>query len=463
MNRTIIRISWLNLKRDRVALGLIFILPIAFFSIFALIFGGMSIGGGDGGISGTRVIIIDLDDSEVSRRFAEEIGRLDAVDPITLRRVTDEDGSSREEPFDEVAARSTIIAGDAAAAIIIPDQFGESFGTFGDDAESIRILYDAANPIAQMALPGLMQAAAMQAAPDVLMQRGLDALGTFGGGLTPQQQDAVDTITPFLRGERDWSELDDDDNDADNATDEASDDAPADDTGFAGLVRVTTENARQNPDDDASSNADMVSYYAAGIGVMFLLFSMAGAGSSLLQEETQGTLERLLTSNVSMTTLLLSNWVFFAVIGAVQLTVMFLWGWLIFGLSLFTAVNLAGFAVMTLGTVMAAAAFGIVLATLCRSQSQLSGMSTIIILVMSALGGSMVPKFVAPGVFETTSLFTFNGWALDGYLQIFWHTAPGTSVGDALLSIVPTLGVLLGMTTVFLLVARLLARRWETV
>jgi hypothetical protein len=54
-----------------------------------------------------------------------------------------------------------------------------------------------------------MQAAAMQAAPDVLMQRGLDTLGTFGGGLTPMQQQAVDTITPFLRGERDWSELDD--------------------------------------------------------------------------------------------------------------------------------------------------------------------------------------------------------------------------------------------------------------
>jgi ABC-2 type transport system permease protein len=459
MNRTIIRISWLNLKRDRVALGLTFILPIAFFSIFALIFGSMSIGGGGDGISGTKVIIIDLDDSDVSRRFAEEIGKLDAVAPITQCTVAADDGTMRREPYDEEAARAAIIAGEAAAAIIIPDRFGATFGTFGGEAESIRILYDAANPIAQMALPGLMQAAAMQAAPDVLMQRGLDTLGTFGGGLTPMQQQAVDTITPFLRGERDWSELDD----AKEAND-ASAGAPADNTGFAGLVRVTTENARQNPDDDdASSSADMVSYYAAGIGVMFLLFSMAGAGGSLLQEEQQGTLERLLTSNVSMTRLLLSHWVFFAVIGAVQLTVMFLWGALVFGLSLFTPVHLAGFAVMTLGTVMAAAAFGIVLATLCRSQSQLSGMSTIIILVMSALGGSMVPKFVAPGVFDTTSLFTFNGWALDGYLQIFWHTAPGTSVAAALGSITPTLGVLLGMTAVFLLIARGLARRWETV
>ena len=40
MIRTLLGIHWLNLRRDFVALGLTFVLPIVFFSIFAVIFGG---------------------------------------------------------------------------------------------------------------------------------------------------------------------------------------------------------------------------------------------------------------------------------------------------------------------------------------------------------------------------------------------------------------------------------------
>ena len=41
---TLLRIGWMNLKRDRVAQALTFLLPIVFFSIFASVFGGQ---GGD--------------------------------------------------------------------------------------------------------------------------------------------------------------------------------------------------------------------------------------------------------------------------------------------------------------------------------------------------------------------------------------------------------------------------------
>ncbi len=37
---TLLRIAWINLRRDRVAQALTFILPIIFFSIFATVFGG---------------------------------------------------------------------------------------------------------------------------------------------------------------------------------------------------------------------------------------------------------------------------------------------------------------------------------------------------------------------------------------------------------------------------------------
>jgi len=51
-------------------------------------------------------------------------------------------------------------------------------------------------------------------------------------------------------------------------------------------------------------------------------------------------------------------------------------------------------------------------------------------------------------------LLTFNAWALDGYLKVFWRQAP-------IWQLWPQVLVLLILTAMFLSVARLLARRWE--
>ena len=69
----------------------------------------------------------------------------------------------------------------------------------------------------------------------------------------------------------------------------------------------------------------------------------------------------------------------------------FLWGWLVFQVELWS--HIPGFLVMTIVTAAAAAAFGIMLGTLCRTRGQLAGMSTTVILLMSAVGGSMFPRF----------------------------------------------------------------------
>jgi ABC-2 type transport system permease protein len=124
-----------------------------------------------------------------------------------------------------------------------------------------------------------------------------------------------------------------------------------------------------------------------------------------------------------------------------------------FGLPL--ASHLPGFFVMTVFTAAAASGFGLLLATISRSRQQLSGLSTIVILAMSALGGSMFPRFLMSETMQKVGLVTFNAWALDGYLKVFWREAP-------LLSLWPEVGVLTCLTVVFMLGARRFARRWET-
>ncbi len=124
-----------------------------------------------------------------------------------------------------------------------------------------------------------------------------------------------------------------------------------------------------------------------------------------------------------------------------------------FGLPLTS--HLPGFFVVTLVTAAAAASFGLVLATVSRSRAQLSGLSTIVILAMSAVGGSMFPRFLMSETRQQFGLVTFNVWALDAYLKVFWREAP-------IWELWPQIAVLTVLTGVFLTVSRLLARRWET-
>ena len=196
----------------------------------------------------------------------------------------------------------------------------------------------------------------------------------------------------------------------------------------------------------------MVAFYAAGIGVMFLLFTASGAAGSLIDEAESGALDRLRSARVGMTTLLAGKLVYCAALASLQLVTMFLWGAAIFHLELFT--HLPGFVVMTAATAFAVASFGMVLATLSRTRPQQAAISTLLILSMSALGGSMFPRFLMPDVMKTIGLFTFNAWAIDGYTKVFWRDEP-------VLHLLPQVAVLVGSGIVLFVIARMLARRWE--
>ena len=55
---------------------------------------------------------------------------------------------------------------------------------------------------------------------------------------------------------------------------------------------------------------------------------------------------------------------------------------------------------------------------------------------------------------QKVGLLTFNAWALDGYLKVFWRQPP-------MWELWPQVLVLSRLTVVFLGIARMLARRWE--
>jgi ABC-2 type transport system permease protein len=185
---------------------------------------------------------------------------------------------------------------------------------------------------------------------------------------------------------------------------------------------------------------------------MFLLFTASGSAGSLLDEQDSGTLDRVLSSRVTMTTLLAGKLTFNTLLAFAQLCVMFLWGWAVFHLDFFS--HIPGFIVMGLCTAVAVAAFGILLASMCHTRAQLGAVSTLLILIMSSVGGSMFPRFLMPPSMQKAGLFTINAWAIDGFTKVFWRDLPLTALW-------PQVAVLLAIGIVLFAVARRVARRWE--
>jgi ABC-2 type transport system permease protein len=196
----------------------------------------------------------------------------------------------------------------------------------------------------------------------------------------------------------------------------------------------------------------MVSFYAAAIGVMFLLFTASGAAGSLLDEAESGTLDRVLSSRVTMSGLLAGKLIYSALLAFAQLVLMFVWAWAVFKLDFLS--HLPGFVVMGTCTALAVAAFGMLLASVCRTRAQLGPLSTLVILIMSSVGGSMFPRFLMPEAMQKAGLLTINAWAIDGFTKVFWRDEP-------LSHLWPQVAVLLVVAVVLFAIARRLARRWE--
>lgn len=418
---TLLRVSWVKLKRDRVAQALVFALPILFFSIFASVFGNQ----GRDTTSRIRIAVVDEDGSELSARIVKGL-----QEEKSLRVRATVDTEAKGTPLDRATAERLVRNGDLPVAVILPKGLGKTAAAFGQSANTVRVqlLADVSDPVAPQMVNGLLQKVSMTAAPDLMMQGGMKQFEQHAGALTPQQRAAVDAWLPQMKPGGDQS-------------------ASAPGEGSFGIGVDTVDVMRQGQSDS------LVSFYAAGVGVMFLLFSVSGASGSLLDEVDTGTLDRVLSTQVGMSGLLTSKWLFLTLMGIAQLTVMFVWGRIAFGLDLEN--HLPGFFVMTAVTSSAAAGFGLLLATVARTRAQLSGMSTIIILTMSALGGSMFPRFLMSERMQQFGLLTFNGWALDGYLKVFWRNAPISALWPQVL-------VLTGLTVVFMMAARLFARRWES-
>ena len=432
MISAIVRTAITGLRRDRASLALSFVLPIAFFSIFAVIFGSAH-----DTIPQVHLIVVDQDQSSASRNLVRGLQREGSL--VILTHPESKDSSAPAQDYTAAGAEAAVKAGTVPVALIIPSGWGQHPIAFdgGGSAPEIQLLNDQSDAIAPQVVNGLLQKAAMTAMPASMAGEGEKYMKQYVGGLTAEQQKRWDANLEKL-----------------NAREQIRAQQPADastntSSGFGdgGIIPVQTRKVVGE-----HKNKNMISFYAAAIGVMFLLFTASGSAGSLLDEQESGTLDRVLSSRVTMTTLLAGKMTFNTLLAFAQLTVMFLWGWAVFHLEI--RGHVSGFIVMGLCTAFAVAAFGIFLASMCHTRGQLGAVSTLLILIMSSVGGSMFPRFMMPEAMQKAGLFTINAWAIDGFQKVFWRDLPIPELW-------PQVSVLLGVGIVLFAVSRRIARRWE--
>jgi ABC-2 type transport system permease protein len=162
----------------------------------------------------------------------------------------------------------------------------------------------------------------------------------------------------------------------------------------------------------------------AGTSVFMLLFSVAGIGGSLLDEKQDGMLKKLLCSPLPPDAILFGKLVFANIISIIQLTIMFIYAWLVFGLDIMH--HLPSLVLIIFTIAFACSGFGIILASFAKTRQQVQGFSSIIVLVMSGIGGSMIPIFIMPEAMQKIAVFTVNYWGIQGIYDIFWKLVPFT-------------------------------------
>lgn len=415
----VIRVGLLKLWHGKLELLLVFVVPVVFFTIFAMIFDKQL---GSGKTKPIRLTVVNLDRSMLSQKLLDTVIKDELVRYEPLETSYGPYGA--DKPMESLdAVHDQVLRGSTTLAIIVPEGWAEAAtraAASGEAPPAVKLLADTSDPVAPKMVEALVQKSSGKVLAEWQADRQSEQVRRRRQAASPTgfEQDApAELARPSAAETRQGLPVE--------------------------VVDLLSDN-KQNP---------VVSMYAAGIAVMFLLFSATGNGGSLLEEEENQTLERLMCSRLGMTQLLIGKWLLLMLIGAAQVTVMFIWAQLVFGVDVVG--HAVGFTLMTAVTAAAASSLALVLAAACKTRAQLNAVSVILILTMSALGGSMIPRYIMSDSMQQIGRVTFNAWAIDGYTKLFWRDLPATELG-------PELAVLGGSAIVLLLVARLLATRWET-
>ncbi|MGY6555777.1 MAG: ABC transporter permease [Wenzhouxiangella sp.] len=376
MIATVARVMWLSLRRDRGSLILAFLLPPLLFVVFAEVF----TGAGDADLE-LRVAVMDSADSALTQQIHSRLEVLEGFALVAHELASD--------PPDLAGLQALVRRGQADAAVWLR---AEPDGDL-DAPAPILVIGDASRALAAAIITGRVQMMLDAEFPGLNVQRAAALIDALVGPYTDDQREALALALDALQ--------------ADALEESINDEALP-----GGLVTQDLLGDGRNIDPG-------VSYYAGAVAIMFLLFAGMQGAISLIDERNSGIVDRLMAGPGGYTVVVVGKGLFLTLQGMVQAGLIFAAAWLIFGLAWLD--HFGPWLVTTLLASAAAAWLGLFVASWCQTRQQAQTASAFFVLILSAIGGSMMPRFLMPGWLRDFGWFTPNAWAIESWHGIYWR------------------------------------------
>jgi len=413
--RKILFIGWKDLTvifRDRAALILMLVAPFALTLGMGLVTGRFS-GGDTTGIQDVPVILINQDDGPLGRALVDVF-----TSPELSGLLAPTTGGDPE------AARAQVAANEVAGAVIIPASFSDSIiprtaaAAITSTVVPIQVILSPARPLSGGIIQSVVDAFISRVETGRVSS--LVAINELlANGLV--QPTAIGAAAQEM-GARLLAQ---------------SDSAP----------RITLA-ASQDRSAPQPREFDPLAVLAPGMALLFLMYTVSLGGRSLLAEQREGTLARLLTSPTGAGQALAGKMLGAFLIGLAQMTILIGSSTLLFGLRWGDPLALAP---LIIAAVTAATGWGMLLAAVARQPGQVSGLGMALALLFGLLGGSFFGGAEQQGSLALLARLTPNRWAQDGFTRL----AQGGTLSDLL----PMIAALLVMAVTLLVIAILIFRR----
>lgn len=154
--------------------------------------------------------------------------------------------------------------------------------------------------------------------------------------------------------------------------------------------------------------------------MFFICIPLAG---NIIKEREDGSAFRLLTMPGSYFNVMLGKIIFFLKVNFIQFVLMIIMGLYVLPMlglpKLSLGHNYFTLLVIALSAGMAATGYGLLIGTIANSQDQASMFGAVSVVILAALGGVWIPTFVMPELMRTISGISPLNWGLEAFYGVF--------------------------------------------
>jgi ABC-2 type transport system permease protein len=420
---TLLRKDFARVRRDKAALSLTFIVPLALIYVFGQIFGAA---GKDSGPAGIPLAVVNASDNPVAVRLIDALKAEKAFKVITSYTNADK----IERPLTETDLKTMMRNNDFRFAVVIPSDLVSDHQI----GLHLKILSNPRNDIETQMVTGILQKTIFTNVPQLLGQSLQTRAKEFVGSsrLEDFNCSIANNIASTFGGDSEKILADIRSGDFGLGGGGVGGDSARGTNDF--LSRVVRIENEQVIGKDVKS--PMATRSVGGWAMQFLLFALTASATALFHEKEHGLFQRLLSTPATRAHILWSKFIYGVCLGLIQLVVLFVAGRFLYGIDVEHHFGLL--VLVSLFASAACTAFGMLLAAISPSPEAARGLGTMLILMMSAIGGAWFPVSIMPEFIQRLSKLTLVYWSLEGFQQVLWANA-------SFAELMPTLGILGGI------------------